>query len=148
MRVLYTSLMLSGLVCLLPLSQTASAQNIKDIQEYCQSMAGSGMSDEDTRAFMEDCVAEQSSYMDQEMPAEEVDQLEESSTESEPQNYEEHNNYDSETYQEPQYDQEEYGQEQNCYSKVDEHIQKLLDTDPNSSFDYDQLVDQCLKGNL
>ena len=130
-----------GLLLCLPLTQTASAQSIKDIQEYCQSMSGSGMSDEDTKAFMDDCIAEQSAYLEQESVSEQTEQYEDSA------NYEENNSYED-SYQEPQYEQEDYGQEQNCYAKVDEHIQKLLDNDPNIAFDYDQLVDQCLKGNL
>ncbi len=139
------------------LSQTASAQSIKQIQEYCQSMGGSGMSDEDSKTFIDECIAEQSSYLEQDTSAEpyEDNSSYEDRSYQEP-SYEE-SSYEDNSYQdsgyesaypEPQYEQEDYGQEQNCYTKVDEHIQKLLDTDPNSAFDYDQLVDQCLKGKI
>ena len=138
MRSFSMSLFITGLLLCLSFAQTASAQSIKDIQEYCQSMSGSGISDEDAKAFMDDCISEQSSYLEQEIPPE---QYEDSN------GYEESNSYED-SYQEPQYEQEDYGQEQNCYAKVDENIQKLLDNDPNTAFDYDQLVDQCLKGNL
>lgn len=144
MHALSKSIVISGLILFLPFAQQASAQSVKDIQEYCQSMAGSGMSEEDAKAFIEDCVAEQSSYLEQETQSEQYD---DSNRYEENNSYEESNNYEN-SYQEPQYEQEEYGQEQNCYAKVDEHIQKLLDSDPNAAFDYDQLVDQCLKGNL
>lgn len=151
MHALSKSLLITGLLLCLPFTQTASAQSVKDIQDYCQSMGGSGMSDEDTKAFMDDCIAEQSSYLEQEIAPEQPEQYEDSSSYEDNSTYED-NSYqdtsDESSYQEPQYEQEDYGQEQNCYAKVDEHIQKLLDSDPNSAFDYDQLVDQCLKGNL
>lgn len=31
-----------------------------------------------------------------------------------------------------------------CYQQVDEMIQQQLDSDPNSHYDYDQLLDNCL----
>jgi len=132
MHVFSKPIFIAGLLFCFAFAQTSSAQSIKDIQEYCQSMSGSGISDEDSKAFVNDCIAEQSSYLEQEFPSEQ---------------YEESNSYED-SYQEPQYEQEDYGQEQNCYAKVDENIQKLLDNDPNAAFDYDQLVDKCLKGNL
>tara|TARA_R110002167_G_scaffold96811_17_gene256056 strand:+ start:1959 stop:2375 length:417 start_codon:yes stop_codon:yes gene_type:complete len=138
MRPFLKSLSITGLLLCLPFIQSVSAQSIKDIQEYCQSMSGSGISDEDAKAFIADCIAEQSSYLEQDSLQE---QYEDSS------GYEESNSYED-SYQEPQYEQEDYGQEQNCYAKVDDNIQKLLDNDLNAAFDYDQLVDQCLKGNL
>jgi hypothetical protein len=132
-------LLITSILLCLPIAQSASAQSVKDIQDYCQSMGGSGMSDEDSKAFIDECIAEQSSYLEREIPQEQPEQYEDSA-------YQDNN--DENSYQEPQYEQEEYGQEQNCYAKVDENIQKLLDIDSNSVFDYDQLVDQCLKGNL
>lgn len=135
------SMFLAGLLLCLPFAQSTSAQSIKDIQEYCQSISGSGMSDEDSKAFLADCIAEQSSYLDQESEPVQTEQYEENTS------YEENNSYED-SYPEPQYEQEDYGQEQNCYAKVDEHIQKLLDKDSNVDFDYDQLFEQCLKGNL
>jgi len=144
------SLLITGILLCLPFSQSATAQSAKDIQDYCQSMGGSGMSDEDTKAFMDECIAEQSSYFEQESAPEQYDQYENSNS-YEDSSYEEstyQDNNEESSYQEPQYEQEDYGQEQNCYAKVDEHIQKLLDSDPNTAFEYDQLVDQCLKGNL
>lgn len=148
-------MLITGILLCLPFSQTATAQSMKDIQDYCQSMGGSGMSDEDTKAFMDECIAEQSSYLDQESAPEQAEQYE-NSTSYEDSSYEDssyeestyQDNSEESSYQEPQYEQEDYGQEQNCYAKVDEHIQKLLDSDPNTAFEYDQLVDQCLKGNL
>ena len=56
------SLLITGILLCLPFSQSATAQSAKDIQDYCQSMGGSGMSDEDTKAFMDECIAEQSSF--------------------------------------------------------------------------------------
>lgn len=132
MHVFSKPIFIAGLLFYFTFAQTASAQSIKDIQEYCQSMYGSGIVDEDSKAFINDCIAEQSSYLEQDVPSEQ---------------YQESNHYED-SYQEPQYEQEDYGQEQNCYAKVDENIQKLLDTDPNAAFDYDQLIDKCLKGNL
>ena len=132
------SIFIAGLLFCLLFAQTASAQSIKDIQDYCQSMSGSGIMDEDSKAFIDDCIAEQSSYLEQEVPSEQYQDSNE---------YEESNSYED-SYQEPQYEQEDYGQEENCYAKVDETIQKLLDNDPNAAFDYDQLIDKCLKGNL
>lgn len=125
--------------------QMASAQSINDIQEYCQSMGSSGMSQEDAKAFMDDCIAEQSSYLEQDMPAERYDDnsayenLSENTYDS---SYD--TAYEESNEQEPQYEQDDYGYEQNCYAKVDEQIQTLLDSDPNSEFDYEQLLEQCL----
>lgn len=132
-------LILSGALLCMSLAQSASAQSIKDIQEYCQSMGGQGMSDEDSKAFIDDCIAEQSSYLEQDMPIEQEYQ----DNSSDDNSYE--NSYEG-PYEEPQYETEDYGLEQNCYAKVDEQIQKLMDSDPNSEFDYDQLVEQCLTG--
>jgi hypothetical protein len=132
-------LLITGILLGLTLTQIASAQSIKDIQNYCQSMGGTGLSNEDSKAFIDECIAEQGSYLEQEMPPE---QYEESNS------YDDNSTYEDNSFQEPQYEQEDYGQEQNCYAKVDEQIQKLLDSDPNSVFDYDQSVDQCLKGNF
>lgn len=137
MHVFSKPIFVAGILFFLVFAQTASSQSIKDIQEYCQSMSGSGISDEDSKAFISDCIAEQSSYLEQEQ----IEQYPDSNE------YEESTSYED-SYQEPQYEQEDYGQEQNCYAKVDENIQKLLDNDPNAAFDYDQLVDKCLKGNL
>jgi Ni/Co efflux regulator RcnB len=147
MHIFSKSIIIASLFLGLSFTQTAMAQSIKDIQEYCQSMSGSGMSDEDAKAFIDDCVAEQSAYLEQERVSESNEQYEDNSSYEESNNYEENNSYED-SYQEPQYESEDYGQEQNCYAKVDDHIQKLLDSDPNVAFDYDQLVDQCLKGNL
>ena len=144
MQMLYKSIFLTGLLVTLPFTQSVSAQSAAEIQEYCQSMTGSGMSDEDVKQFMSDCVAEQSSYLEPESPSE---YYEDSPNYEENTSYDDNNSYEN-SYQEPQYEQEDYGQEQNCYSKVDEHIQKLLDNDPNIEFDYDQLVEQCLNGKL
>jgi len=157
MRTFSKSLFITGILLCFSVAQIASAQTIKDIQEYCQSMGSSGMSDEDTKAFMDECIAEQSAYLEQESPQEQTEQYEDSNSYEQNNSFEDTSNYedtsyqdnsDESSYQEPQYEQEDYSQEQNCYSKVDEHIQKLLDSDPNSAFDYDQLVDQCLKGSL
>jgi len=125
-------------------SQQLAAQSVNDIKEYCQSMTGSGMTEEDLQSFMNDCIAEQSSYLEQDIQTE---HYEDNSYES---SYE--NSYDS-AYEEPSYEQEpqyeeDFGQDQRCYAKVDEHIQKILDTDPNTDFDYDQLIDQCLNGKF
>ena len=124
----------------LQFSQQLAAQGVNDIKEYCQSMTGSGMTEEDLQSFMNDCIAEQSSYLEQDIQTE---QYEDNSYES---------SYDS-AYEEPSYEpepqyEEDYGRDQHCYAKVDEHIQKILDTDPNTDFDYDQLIDQCLNGKL
>tara|TARA_R110001592_G_scaffold238227_2_gene497751 strand:- start:43119 stop:43586 length:468 start_codon:yes stop_codon:yes gene_type:complete len=155
MRTFSNSLFITGILLCCSVTQIAYAQTIKDIQEYCQSMGGSGMSDEDTKTFMDECIAEQSAYLEQESPQEQTEQYEDNSYEQN-NNYEDSSTYedtgyqdtDNSSYQEPQYEQEDYGQDQNCYAKVDEQIQKLLDSDPNFAFDYDQLIDQCLKGNL
>lgn len=128
----------------LQLSQYASAQSVNDIKEYCQSMTSSGMTEEDLQSFMNDCIAEQSSYFQQDADPE---QYQEPSYENNNENNNE-NEYEQESYEQESYEQESYEPDQNCYAKVDEHIQKLLDIDPNTEFDYDQLIDQCLSGKL
>lgn len=137
----YHLLAISALLTFTLPSQLA-AQSVDDIQAYCQSMTGSGLSEEDLQSFMNDCIAEQRSYLEQDVQTEHYeDNTYENNT------YE--NSYEETSYeQEPQYEPNDYEQDQNCYAKVDEHIQKLLDTDPNSDFDYDQLIDQCLNGKL
>ena len=122
----------------LQLSQHTSAQSVNDIKEYCQSMTSSGMTEEDLQSFMNDCVAEQSSYF---QPEADPEQYQEPSYENNDENEYEQN-------YEQSYEPESYEPDQNCYAKVDEHIQKLLDIDPNTEFDYDQLIDQCLSGKL
>ncbi|MFV1873923.1 MAG: hypothetical protein ACMZ64_11440 [Oleiphilus sp.] len=127
--------------------QMASAQSINDIQEYCQSMGSSGMSQEDAKTFMDDCIAEQSSYLEQDMPAEQYDDNSAYDSSYENSSYEDSHSEDDRTGNSDDtshYEQEDYGYEQNCYAKVDEKIQTLLDSDPNSEFDYEQLLEQCL----
>lgn len=140
-------------------SQSGFAQSMQEIQEYCQSMH-SGMNDDESRAYIDECINEQKSYLDQDSYGsqdnyagqenyESQDYSEAQSQQDYPAEYE---SYTEETYQEPAYEPESYtpeseSQDQDCYSKVDEQIQKLLDNDPNSPFDYDQLLEQCLKGN-
>lgn len=118
----------------LQLPTQLAAESVDDIQEYCQSMTSAGVSEEELQSFMNDCIAEQRSYVDQDI---------------QPELYED-NNYEStndSNYADTQY-QESYEQDQHCYAKVDDHIQILLDTDPNSDFDYDRLLEQCLNGKL
>ena len=147
---LKTFLMLNLMV--ITTSQSTAAQSLQEIQEYCQSMYA-GMDADEARAYVDECINEQKSYLDQDSYQENYDTQEnyESQDYSEaPQEYP--SEYSEETYQEPAYEPESYTpesetQDQDCYSKVDEQIQKLLDNDPNSPFDYDQLLEQCLKGN-
>ena len=150
------------------LTQSSMAQSLQEIQEYCQSMNGEGINDEDARAYIEECINEQKSYLDQESYSsqdsyssqENYEAQEYTEQESVPQD--EPSDYQNESYseesthyqeQEQQYEQDSYTpdneyQEQNCYTKVDEQIQKLLDNDPNAPFDYDQMLEQCSKGNF
>jgi hypothetical protein len=135
-------------------SSLCFAQSLQEIQEYCQSMHG-GMTEEDARAYIEECINEQKGFIDQETSnypeySDQVHEQEQYTAEEETYSEE---SYTEESYQEPVYEQDTYtpdteSQEQDCYSRVDEQIQKLLDNDPNASFDYDQMLEQCLKGNI
>ena len=119
-----------------------------------------GDMDDDSRAYIDECINEQKSYLDQdnyqESYQENYDTQESYASpdysEAQQEYPAEQESYSEESYQEPVYEPESYtpeseSQDQDCYSKVDEQIQKLLDNDPNSPFDYDQLLEQCLKGN-
>jgi len=160
MKRFLTFFLSSALATGLLMAQSSAAQSLQEIQEYCQSMNGEGINDEDARAYIEECINEQKSYLDQDSYStqENYDAQEYTEQESVPQ--EEPSDYQNDSYseesthyQEQQYEQDSYTpdneyQEQNCYTKVDEQIQKLLDNDPNAPFDYDQMLEQCSKGNF
>src|SRR5690606_8152290 len=86
----------------LSLSQATNAQTMQEIQDYCQSMH-SGMSEEDARSYIEECIREQSSYLDQETDYQEQQYDTQEYTEPE-QAYDE--DYAEESYQEPAYEEE------------------------------------------
>lgn len=73
-------------------------------KEYCLSMVQDGTSDDETTEFVNQCMAEQSIYIEEAQEASKPD----------------------------------------CYQQVDEAIQEKLDNDPNSSYEYEQLLDNCL----
>lgn len=74
-------------------------------KEYCLSMVQGGTPDDETTEFVNQCMAEQSVYIEEAREASKPD----------------------------------------CYQQVDETIQEKLDSEPNSSYDYDQLLESCLK---
>ncbi len=133
---------------------TLAAQSMQEVQEYCQSLHA-GMDEADARMYIDECISEQKSYLEQDYASQDDSQAYQDEpaypdyNEQEDTSYQ-GNSYNEETYQEPEYTQEssepDTYQDQNCYAKVDEQVQKLLDNDPNSPFDYDQLIEQCLKG--
>ena len=73
-------------------------------KEYCLSMVQDGTPDDEATEFVNQCMAEQSIYIDEAREASKPD----------------------------------------CYQQVDEAIQEKLDNEPDSSYDYDQLLDNCL----
>ena len=67
-------------------------------------MVQDGTSDDDAAEFENQCMSEQSIYIDEAREASKPD----------------------------------------CYQQVDEAVQEQLDSDPNSSYDYELLLDNCL----
>lgn len=145
--------MVVGLLASASWSNTLYAQSLQEIQEYCQSMSGDGIYEEDARAYIAECINEQKAFLQENVDTYDSDASYTNEQYHQEENYNdstyEDSTYQDSTYQESAYQEDDYaqsGQEQNCYTKVDEQIQKLLENDPNAPFDYDQLIDQCSQG--
>ncbi|MFD2229486.1 hypothetical protein [Alkalimarinus sediminis] len=79
-------------------------ESLLQAKEYCHSMVQDGTPSDEATEFVNQCMAEQRSYIEEAREASQPD----------------------------------------CYQQVDDAIQEKLDNDPNSSYEYDQLLDNCL----
>ncbi len=116
------------------LATLASASSMQDeVMSYCQSMIQAGTPAEEARQIIDDCMNEQSSYMDVAYQDSGDDQDTSYDQEAET----------MESIENEAQSEANYVAQDDCYQLVDEDIQQKLDANPDYDYDYDVLLEQC-----